>query len=209
MKNKYITTVFIKGLLHIFIIGTSLMAMSFVNPKTEVNTYQIVSSKIFIASNDKSSDWKLTVNTSKFEGNFIIDGEQLEDIKDFRFSFPLTNSKTENQEATKNLKTSVEHINCGEITFSQKKIMILPIMKSIHIVGEIKIGNHTYTVPMQMQYSTNEDGSMVVYGKQFIKQSDLGISAPIVKPEEFEEELTINITLKLAKSNPILAKTRG
>lgn len=203
MKNQGITSAFKKGLLNTLIIGVSLMGMSFINPKPAANTYQIVSSSIFIAGNGQVNDWKLTVETSKFEGNFITEGNQLEDINGFRFSFPIPKSTTSNQQGAEVLKNSLQNINCGEITFSQKQIMILPIMKSIHLVGEIKIGNNTHAVPMHMQYITQEDGTMMVYGKQFVRLSEFGINLPK------DEEVTINIALKLTKQQPVIAKIRG
>ena len=116
-----------------------MMIMSFINPKPIINSYQIVSSKVYIAGGGKTNNWKLPVDTPKFDGNFITDGEQLEDIRGFSFSFPIQNLNTANQLGAEVLKNSFQDKNCGEITFSKKNIMILPIMKSIHLVGEIKI----------------------------------------------------------------------
>ena len=86
--------------------------------------------------------------------------------------------------------------------------MILPIMKSIHLVGEIKIGNKTQQVPMHMQYLLNNDGSITVYGKQFVKLSEFGINVTNAKPADMAEEVTINIVLELVKEQTIVAKIR-
>lgn len=189
-----------------FIVGISLMMMSFVNPKPVINSYQIISSKVYIAGGGKTKNWKLAVDTSKFAGNFITDGEQLEDIKGFNFSFPIQNLNATNQQGAEILKSTFQDKNCGEITFSQKNIMILPMMKSIHLIGEIKIGNKIHQVPMQMQYLLNNDGSITVYGKQFVKLSEFDINIKKVKPAYMTEELTINIVLELAKEHVIVAK---
>lgn len=207
MKNKSISA-FKKNILKIFIIGTSLMIMSFVNPKSATNSYQIVTSKVYIAGGGKNNNWKLAVDNSKFDGNFITDGEQLEDIRGFSFSFPIQNLNTANQLGAEVLKNSFQDKNCGEITFSQKNIMILPIMKSIHLVGEIKIGNKTQQVPMHMQYLLNNDGSITVYGKQFVKLSEFGINVTNAKPADMAGEVTINIVLELVKEQIIVAKIR-
>lgn len=209
MKNKSIISAFKKNILKIFIIGTSLMVMSFINPKPVANSYQIVSSKVYIAGGGKTNNWKLAVDNSKFDGNFITDGgEQLEDIRGFSFSFPIQNLNTANQLGAEILKNSFQDKNCGEITFSQKNIMILPIMKSIHLVGEITIGNKTNAVPMHMQYLLNKDGSITVYGKQFVKLTEFGINLTNAKPADMAGEVTINIVLELVKEQIIVAKIR-
>lgn len=207
MKNKS-RSAFKKNLFKIFIIGTSLMMMSFINPKPATNSYQIVSSKVSIAGAGRTNNWELAIDTSKFDGNFITDGEQLEDISGFSFSFPIQNLNTADQLGAGILKKSFQDKNFGEITFSQKNIMILPIMKSIHLIGEIKIGNKTQVVPMHMQYVFNNDGNITVYGKQFVKLSEFGIKVANAKPADMAEEVTINIILELTKQQIIVAKLR-
>ena len=209
MKNQSINAAFRKGILNLLIIGISLMVMSFKNADPKANTYQIVSSKIVIEGTGKINDWKMQVDNSKFEGNFISAENQLEDIQGFRFSFPIIQSQPSNQLGGEAIMTSLLDKNCGEITFNQKSLMILPIMKMIHLVGEIKIGKDTHNVPMQMQYVLNEDGSMMLYGKQFIKLSEFGITLPNVKSTDREEEITINITIKLAKQQAVFAKLKS
>lgn len=199
MKNQSINVAFGKGIVNLLIIGMSLTVMSFKSSEPIGNTYQIVSSKIVIEGTGKINDWKMQVDSSKFEGNFISAENQLEDIQGFRFSFPVNQSQPSNQLGGEIIKSSLLDKNCGEITFNQKSLMILPIMQMIHLVGEIKIGKDTHNVPMQMQYILNEDGSMMLYGKQYIKLSEFDIALPNVKPTDREEEITINITIKLAK----------
>ncbi len=204
MKNRNIS-VFKKNLLKMFVVLTCLMMMSFINFKPIANSYHIVSSKVYLAGGGKTNNWKLTVDTSKFNGNFITEGEQLEDISGFNFSFPLQNLNTTNQLGAEILKKSFHDKNYGEITFNQKDIMILPMMKSIHLVGEIKIRNKTQQVPMHMQYLLNDDGSITVYGKQFVKLSEFDINVKKAKPADMAEEVTINIVLELAKKQILVA----
>ncbi|MEJ5994407.1 hypothetical protein WG904_08255 [Pedobacter sp. Du54] len=206
MKNQSITTALRKGIVNLLIIGTSLMVMSFRNIGPTPNTYQIISSKISIEGTGKFSQMKLNAGNCNVEGQFSTDSDLLEDIKDLRFSIPIDQINARTQQDAEMIKTLFKNKNCNEITFNQKSLMVLPIMKMVHMIGEIKIGNEKHAVPMQMQYLANEDGSITLYGRQFVKLSEFGIILPNTKPTDVEEEITINISIQLNKPLPNFAK---
>ena len=208
MKSQRNTTSFGKMLIIFLTTGMSLTFMSFTRTEPALDTYKIVSSKIVMEGTGKISDWKMQVDSSKFDGSFITEGDQLEDIKGFHFSFALANCNSSNPLVEETIKSAILSKNCNEIIFNQKSLMILPIMKMIHLIGEMKIGKDSYSVSMQMQYLLNEDGSIIVSGKQHVALSEFGIRLANVKLTDANEEITINISLKLAKQQPLLAKVK-
>lgn len=185
-------------LLNLFIVAIGLMMMSFVSATSESN-YTVVSSNVFIAGAGKANNWKLQVENTECGGKFVVNADGLQDISGLNFNFSVDQLSSTNQQNAESLKASLKDKNCGEITFSQKNIMILPIMRMVHIIGEFKIGDDVHAVPMQMQYEINNDGSISLNAKQFVKLSAFGIKLPNVKAGDLEEEVTINISLKLAK----------
>lgn len=199
MKNRQLSFLSKTIIANCLAIVCSLLSMSFTSKTPLTNTYQIVSSKIFIAGNGKINNWMLQVDSSKCEGNFITDGGELEDIGGLRFAFPVQQISSTNPYVAETLKSCFTGKDCNEITFTQKSLMILPIMKTVHMIGEIKIGKGAHNVPMQMQYIINQDQSITLYAKQFVKLSEFGISLPNIKPGDIEEEVTINIALNLKK----------
>jgi hypothetical protein len=149
--------------------------------------------------NAKSNEWKLNIGSTNCNGNFIMNDSELSDIKGLSFNFSANQLEAANEKAAANLDASLKNKNVEEITFTQKHIMILPLMKMAHVLGELKIGDQIHTVPMQMSYVVNEDGSISLNGKQYIKLSAFGITLPNTKAGDREEEVTINIAIKLEK----------
>lgn len=199
MKNQTITSASKTAIVYLSIICICLLGMSFVNKKPIANTYQIVSSKFSITSAGKTNNLQLQIENSNCDGKFIAEDSQLEDISDLHFSFSTDQIIADNQPLAQALKLALKEKNCTEISFTQKKLMILPLMKMAHVLGEIKIGDGTHTVPMQMQYIVDEEGNITLYAKQYIRLSEFGIILPKAKSKDLEEEITINLTLKLAK----------
>ncbi|MGF1923040.1 MAG: YceI family protein [Bacteroidia bacterium] len=199
MKNQSITTAVKKVTVRLVVILASLMVMSFINTDSTSNYYQIISSRVFIEGSGKINDWKLPIDTFNCKGNFIAKSGVLEDITDLQFTFPISKINTTSAQNAEELKTSFSNKNCSEISFSQKSLMILPIMKVVHLVGELKIGTDVHAVPMQMQYNVNADGSISLNAKQYLKLSEFGIKLANVKAGDVEEEVTINIALNLKK----------
>ncbi len=59
---------------------------------------------------------------------------------------------------------------------------------------------------MQMQFVPNEDGTITLYSKQFIKLCEFGITLPNAKSTDVEQEITLNVSLTLTKSLPDFVK---
>lgn len=199
MINQNIISTSRTVIVYFSVICICLLGMSFVNKKSIANTYQIVSANFFISGSENVNSLKLQIENSNCEGKFIIEDRQLENISDLNFSFSTHQIIADNQPLAEALKVALKEKNCNEISFTQKQLMILPVMKMVHLLGEIKIGNETHTVPMQIHYTIEEDGSMILHAKQFIKLSEFGIVLPKIKSSKAVQEITINIALKLTK----------
>ncbi|RZK42471.1 MAG: hypothetical protein EOO90_07630 [Pedobacter sp.] len=177
-----------------------MSVLSFKKKKPVVNSYHIQSSKIFITGGSKANDWTLNIDTFACEGYFKANIDELEEIKGLHFRMPVSELRSSNVEAEKTIKSLLKNKNCEEISFTQKRRMILPIMKMVHVIGDFKMGNGIHSAPMQIQYTIDSEKSMTLVAKQFIKLSEFGIMLPNTKPGDDEEEITINISLKLVKT---------
>ncbi|MFD0941068.1 hypothetical protein [Pedobacter boryungensis] len=187
-------------ILSLVIITIGMMMMSFVSAPTESN-YHVASSNAFISGSAKSDQWKVNIKSANCKGVFTIEDNELSDIQNLSLGFTLDQLQSASVQSAESLITSLKGKNCEEIEFKQQRVMILPIMKMIHMIGEVKIGDRVNSVPMQMSTEANEDGSITLNAKQFVKLSSFGISLPNTKPGDAAEEVIINVSLKLEKSN--------
>jgi hypothetical protein len=184
--------------LNLLIVTIGMMMISFVSKASENNKH-VVDSKSSIDGSTKNNEWKLNISSDNCFGSFMMNDNELSTIKDLRFNFSVNQLQASNEQAAADLNKALKDKNVNEVQFTQNHIMILPIMKMAHVIGELKIGDQVHTVPMQMSYTVNEDGSISLNGKQFIKLSAFGIFLPNTKPGDREEEVTINIAINLEK----------
>lgn len=200
MKTQIINTRFGKGLLHFLIILTSLMAMSFVTTNESANSYKVASSKVYFEGIGKNIEWKLQAESTLFDAKFTTNGDQLEEITNMSFSIPIDQLHSTDPQIEESIKKLFKDSECTEVVFTQSKSMILPIMKMIHMVGELKAGSVKQIVPMQMQYTVNTDGSIDLIAKQFLSKSMLGTSLSNAKKGSVNEEVSLNFVLNLKKN---------
>ncbi|MCY1536864.1 hypothetical protein D9M68_723360 [compost metagenome] len=84
--------------------------------------------------------------------------------------------------------------------FVQKRVMILPTMRMVHIIGELKLINSTQIVPIQLQYTQETDQQLHFKGKQIIRLSEFGIKDNHIDAASRADEITINIEFTLTKN---------
>jgi hypothetical protein len=183
----------------LFIICLGASSISLINIAPQKSDYLIIDPKITLTGSDGSKDWNAVLDSFNFTAKFITNEGELDNISDFQFTLPVNQIHIDQCKTGGLIKEAILNSNCREIIFSQKNLMILPIMKMVHIIGDIKMMNSIHSVPMQMQYVIDKDQNIKVVAKQFIRLSEFGIILPNVGVGTVEDEMTINIEFTLLK----------
>lgn len=98
------------------------------------------------------------------QGDFnLVDG-QLESINHLKIIIPV--GQYRHLIADKEVKDTT-------VVFEQKRVMVLPIMGMVHLVGTINVGGIKKSADFQLAYSVNENEEIVVKGSKMIPVNEL------------------------------------
>ncbi|RZK48605.1 MAG: hypothetical protein EOO99_09810 [Pedobacter sp.] len=135
----------------------------------------------------------------KCEGQILIKEGQLEDIQNLKFSMP------------KAILKSIENdtlVIDKKVYFEQSRVMILPLMGMIHLIGELSIDGIKTTADFHLSYSVNEDQSVSFKGSKLLKSIEMNqVNLNTVDVSKIKDDLTLEVDFKLnSDMNNMLAK---
>lgn len=179
-KNYACTTTFPAHFLFFFLFV--LCFSLYIRPAVAQTLYRAVSAsqveKVIEANIERASP--MLIQSS---GTYLIKDGQLDDIYNLKLIFPSVKLDS--------------LIGNKPVTFEQTRIMVLPIMGMVHIVGTLDVDGAKSTTDFQLGFSINNDQSITFKGTKSFKLDDLvkGMS---------NQELKLDIDFVLKQDKNIL-----
>ncbi|RYG06592.1 MAG: hypothetical protein EOO07_28945 [Chitinophagaceae bacterium] len=123
------------------------------------------------------------------EGTYLIKDGQLDELYNLKLI----------------LQTSILDSLLGgkKVTFEQTRVMVLPIMGMVHVVGVLDVDGLKTTTSFQLGFSINSDQSITFKGNKLLKMNELVKEFP-----SSELKLDIDFVLKNTKNNLAALKAK-
>ena len=204
MKNFSTFSLMRMGVLTFFALGGLIFAIAFIDSSKETIQYQNYDSRIGITNSSFGSIDNTESNYVNCEANIVFDQDQLIDISSFQFNVPIHQFRSNNQQFEATIQQLLNTNHSTQITFTQQKIMVLPIMKMIHLIGELNIANVNRRIGFRLSYSLNQDKSIYIKGKEVINLSDFGLNLPN-RINGAKNEVTIDLDFKMIDKRVLMA----
>ncbi len=118
----------------------------------------------------------------KSEGSFLIKDGSLDEIYNLKLILPTVRLDS--------------LIGSKKITFEQTRVMVLPIMGMVHVIGTLDVEGSKSTTSLQLGFVVNNDQSVTFKGAKMLKLSDLVKDFP-----GDELNFDINFVLRNDKNN--------
>lgn len=174
--------------------------------KEEVYHSNLNESSVYLSGSSDAKEWKMKVNGFTCQARFVVENQELQEVVDLNFKLPVDLEKTENSELEAAVLEVFAFNNCNEISFDQRNQMVLPIMKMIHLVGNLNIANRSIPISLPMSYVVNNDQSISLKGSKSIKLNEYGLNVPthLLSVVNVNHEVTIDFNLLLRKERATL-----
>lgn len=197
MKDLKKFTISRASIISIIAIAVILFSISSIEEKKENVVYEVAESKIIISGSGNANKWKMEASSVNCSGDFEVSDHQLLTINDLGFTIPITMLKSDNHQLESTIAEIFRKNNCEQLNFRQTLSMILPIMKKIHVIGEINMLNGKYILPLQVNYELNTGQTLRIQGKQTISLSQCGIKIPAYLVGTIDDEVELEIDFLL------------
>ncbi len=197
MKNLKKFAISRASILSIIAIAVILFAISSIEEKKERLVFDVEASKITISGSGNANKWKMEANSVSCSGEFEVSDHQLLTINGFGFTLPINMLKSDNHQLESSVKDIFRRSSCNQLIFTQKASMVLPIMKKIHVIGELDILNGKSTIPLQVSYELNTDQTLRITGKQTISLNEYGIKIPVHLVGLIDDQVELEIDFLL------------
>lgn len=176
--------------------------------KEETYRSDINESSVYLSGHTDAQEWKMKVNSFTSQASFIVENQELQEVVDLHFKLPTDLVKTENSQLEAAILEVLSFNNCNEISFDQRNQMVLPLMKMIHLVGNLNIANRSIPVSLPVGYVINSDQSISLKGTKSIKFNEYGINVPshLLDAVSADHEILIDFNLVLRKERVTLSE---
>ncbi len=133
------------------------------------------------------------------EGQLIIKDGHLEDIKNLKFNIPHAILKSIDKDSI---------LFDKNVSFEQNRVMVLPLMGMIHLIGELNIDGVKTMADFQLSYTINEDKSISLKGSKLIKSIELKAFNPeSLDLTKVKDDLKLDVDFKInSQMGTMLAK---
>lgn len=197
MKNFTTFELARTGLISLFGIGGLIFAVAFMGPSNHTTLYRSMNSNISIFNPGEESDAKVEASTFACDADLTFEEGKLTDISSFNFAIPINEFKSNDEQLELTIQNLFRNRH-GEVTFKQQRVMVLPIMKMMHLVGELTIANATRPFSFQFAYEINKDQTLTIKGKQTVNLTEFGILLPnLIRGNK--NEIDLNFDLKMVE----------
>ncbi len=184
-------------LISLFSLGGFIFSIALINTSKETRYLKSVDSRISIISANADKDTKIETTAFNCDANFVVEDDKLIDISNFQFTIQVNQFKSENKQLELAVQNLVENNKVAEIKFVQERVMVLPTMKMIHLIGKITIANVNQSISFQLAYHINANNELLIEGKQSICLNELGIIIPLEMKHVVKNKLDIKLNLKM------------
>ncbi|RZK50790.1 MAG: hypothetical protein EOO99_01070 [Pedobacter sp.] len=187
------------GILSIGLVLILLSSVAFISTQGKSSLYAIEDSRIII-SGTGGTHWELDANSFPYQGEFIVNNGDLESIENVSFEVPINWLQSNDIQMEELVKGLFLENNCHRITFQQRHGMVLPIMKMIHLVGELGLASSPQSMAFQANYRQQNKSELLFESKQEINLSDFGIQIPADKQQLIDDKVEVKVQIKLVKN---------
>lgn len=194
MKNLSTFAISRMMLIALFALGGFIFSIALITTDDEVRLFKSIDS--YLSLKNSTSESKLVGKIYNSNASFLIEDNKIVSINGLKFDIlinQLVSGDAAFQEVSRNLFAAY---HATSVIFTQEKVMVLPTMKMIHVIGEVSIGNFSRPVALQLTY-TYKDQVIHIKGKQSLLLSEYGIAIPLDKQYLIDDELVMDIDLKL------------
>ncbi|TKC10651.1 hypothetical protein FA048_10770 [Pedobacter polaris] len=206
--KKLIKLAISKILISLLATCTCLFLFSSTKLFAQEEAYQIQSSKLSIEGSGKLKDWKPEIENFGCTGKFSAHEKGLDSISNFSFSLSVNEADHKQDKVGSDIYQAMLSSGNNKIAFSQKNLMILPILKVAQLNGEVQMLNGLHYAPMSLQYVMEKDQSITVKGTQVIWLYELGVVPKDIKDYHAKDKISINIEFTLTKISAVIAKSQ-
>lgn len=184
----------------VFFLSIVLVVLSFENSNAQsLNTEANVVSNLQVGSFENNFSHLENSKQLAAQGNFVFKDGNLDDLKSLTIKTTLSRTN----------KLLSAHFASDSLGFELTRVMILPYMSLIHIVGNLEIGGVSKTTEMDFSYLVNADQSISLIGIKSIKlndyKKDYKINSLAFKVNN-EVNLELNLLFKNNQASFIAAK---
>lgn len=198
LKTSVLNRVSILSLISIAVI---LFSISSIDKTKKHVVFEVVESKVSISGTGSSDQWKMEANAITCEGNFEVSNQELLDISELSFILPINQLKSNNHQLESSINEALKQNNCNQIIFKQRFSMILPIMKKIHVIGELSMLNGKHSIPLQVSYELSNNETLKIKSKQTISLKQCGIKLPSHMEGMIDDEVELEIDFLLVNKS--------
>lgn len=187
------------GIISLVGIGVILFTISSIENTYKPVAYEVSQSNITISGFSGLNTWKLKSASIQCEGDFEIKNDELMNIDKVNFIAPIQDFISDDQQVALFIKDFFIKNNCTQIAFKQEYLMVLPIMKMVHMIGEFSMVSNNHTIPFQLHYKLKDNQTLRISGKQTIKMSEFGVKMPAYAVGAIDDEIEVEIDLVLIR----------
>lgn len=185
------------SLISIISIGVILFSISSIDKGKKNVVFEVAGSKVSISGTGSASKWKMETNAVSSSGNFEAKGNELLTISALSFTVPVNQLKSDDQQLESIINEIFLENNFNELIFKQRFSMVLPIMKKIHVIGELSMLNGTRMLPLQVDYELTNDRVLRIKTKHSISLSEYGIKIPSHLTGVIDDQVVLEIDFVL------------
>lgn len=197
MKNLRKFAISRTSMICLISIAVILFSISSIDKMEKNVVFEIVESKVSISGTGSLSKWKMEANEVNSHGNFETKNHELLTISELSFTLPVNQLKSDNHQVESLINEIFQKNNCSELIFKQQFSMILPIMKKIHVIGELNMLNGIHTLPLQVDYELSNEKMLRVKSKQTISLSEYGVKIPSYLVGIIDDQVELEIDFLL------------
>ena len=196
--NKYSKSII---LLHFFTLLVLFIAVvAFIKSSPKESFYnENKDSRIGVSGFTNLNKWSMDTDTLNCDANFLISNGRLEAIENLKFSTPIKNLKSTHAYMDTVVYKMLANDGVHDITFVQSRIMILPRMKMVNIIGDLTIGKVKRVVDLQLVYNVKNDYEVSFIGLKKLDLDLFGITRknPVLKNIKFDNQVLVQIEVNL------------
>ncbi len=165
------------GIIILVILLIALATAAFIGSQGKRKRYAIDQSEIVISGTGGTS-WHIQASSFPISGDFTVERGELSAIENVSFDVPTSWFRAHDLQKEMQLKEFFQENNIQRISFKQRRGMVLPIMKTIHLVGELDFSNGPRSVAFQADYKQVGKNEITFDMKEQLRLSDFGIRIP-------------------------------
>ncbi|MCY1513220.1 hypothetical protein D9M68_477070 [compost metagenome] len=173
-----------------------LLSIAFIRISATGQRYKATEAKIaFLGKSDVI--WVAVADYIPFKGDFEVDESSLSRVSDVEFTGNADEFKSDDLQAQQAIQEFFRLNHCTQLLFKQRRAMILPYMKKVHLIGDLNFGKANQVLPMQLNYTLNADRTITVSGKQEIRLAEFDFIVPPQLRDKIADKMDLQLTFRL------------